>query len=635
MRFWGRRSGRPAFSLAELIVAMALLALGALVVAQAFTNMRSSRVYVKAEAEQLAELMRTLRQQAITQGRPMGLGIPSQGGTRTASDGYYVLEGEHNPKVIRRVLMGEERTVSLSGCFWPELAFQASTGGAFSNSSYTLANWEPPYPEDGLLMFLPSGEILTNLPTFQGEVALVLGYAVQASAGTVGGKPAHQLDRVKGPIVCWCSILGEVRLEAGLASAPGRVSDSAQSSLLATVPLLTPNTNSSPAFVVATGQSSPLIISPPANPNTLSTVAPGNTGTLRRQRYVSLKVTARDPDGDALYCSWVSGGSSGTFTKEGEVRMHYDPSDKLWTATWAWHPPESVSDNQEFSLEATISDKRGGTATLSGAISGGGSFRILPPGKLAFSRGNDTWMSNWDGSDPVIVARGLTHPRWSPGGTMICCSDPSGHLVVVTPDGRSRTPIFSGSGYTSAGSFNYRGNRVRFANQGSGVTQILEVEPWGGSASSWDYDEGGLLTTRFPAATDPVVDCHPGENSVLVSRSAGVPGPMVLIHEDSSTPDQTLVNGFDASFTRNGDVVYRTPTNQIAILSLTGGPGASSAVLSNPHLPRMSNNTNYGVFQADDGGRDNCFIFFDGAGLSRPQKLFNFPEPCRHPDWAE
>lgn len=107
-------------------------------------------------------------------------------------------------------------------------------------------------------------------------------------------------------------------------------------------------------------------------------------------------------------------------------------------------------------------------------------------------------MSNWSGSDPVIVAAGLTRPRWSPGGTMICCSNPAGHLVVVTPDGRSRTTIFTGAGYTSAGSFNHRGNRVLFANQGSGSTKILESEPWAAGGSDWDYNPGGACGHKFP-----------------------------------------------------------------------------------------------------------------------------------------
>jgi hypothetical protein len=638
MVIWGHRFRKQAFSIAELVVAMALLALGALVVAQAFTNMRSSRVYVKAEAEQVAELMRSLRQQAITQGRPLGLGIPSDNGTRTVSGGYYLLEGEHHPKVVRRILMGNQRAVQISGCHWPELPFQASSGGAFSNSSYTLANWEPPFPQDGLLMFLPSGEMLTNLPTHQGEAAVVLGYSLQTSASSVGGSPAIQLQQAKGPVVVWCSVLGEVRLEGGLQGAPGRISDTAPSSLAASVPPLTTGSNSNPVFVVAASQSSPLQVSPPANPNTLGSVAPGNTGTLRRSRYISLKVTARDPDGDALYCNWVSGGASGTFTKENEVRMHYDPTEQLWVATWAWHPPQTVADNQQFSLEATVSDKRGGSATLSGVLSGGGTFRILPPGKLAFSRGNDTWMSNWDGSDPVIVARGMIRPRWSPGGTMICCNKVgTGDLVVVSPDGRAQTPIHTATGYVSSGSFNYRSNQVRFVSQESGSTQIVEAQPWGGGESTWNCDETNLLA-QFPAGTDPVVDCNPNEEVVVVSNSAGVAGPIVLIRENNDTlPDETLlgVTGFDASFTHNGDLVYRNAANQVVIHPLGGGVDVTSAAQPNLRLPRMSNNRNYGVFQASDGTKDNCFLFFDGAGLSQPLQLFSFPEPCRHPDWAE
>lgn len=69
-------------------------------------------------------------------------------------------------------------------------------------------------------MFLPSGEVLTNLPTFQGEAAVVLGYSLQAAPSVVGGNPAIELQQAKGPVVVWCSILGEVRLEGGLQKGP-------------------------------------------------------------------------------------------------------------------------------------------------------------------------------------------------------------------------------------------------------------------------------------------------------------------------------------------------------------------------------------------------------------------------------
>lgn len=629
----GRRRQTLGLTMAELFIAMALLALGAAVVGQAFTNMRSSRVYVRSEAEQVAELLRSLRQQAITQGRPVGLGIPSQGGTRAASDGYYLLEGERRPKVVRRVVMDGDRAIQISGCYWPELAFGPPPTGAFSNSSYTLADWEAPYPQDGLIMFLPSGEMLTNLPTFQGEAALVLGYAVQVSGAALG----NLLQGAKGPVVVWVSVLGEVRLEGGISGAPGRVNEAAVGSAMGVVPPLSSNSNGNPSFVTITGQVSPLQMSPPANPNTLGTVAPGNTGTLRRKRYVSLKVTASDPDGDALTCAWTSGGNSGAFTKKDDVRMHYDPTLKVWVATWAWHPPDGATGNQQFSLEATVRDGRGGSATLSGAISGGGTFRILTPGKLAFTRGNDTWMSNWDGSDPVIVAYGMERPRWGRGSSMICCNKVgTGDLFICSPDGRSQELIYTASGYTSAGSFNHRGNRVLFAVDSGGVLEIKQVDPWGGNLGGWNYADPGLLPSP---TTRPVVDCHPNDDTVVVSHSvdgAG-PHPIVIIHEDDSVPDETLlVEGYDASFTRDGNsLVYRTVDGRMALYRLGDPAPATSAPMSSPRLPRMSNDGNYGVFQANDGSRDNCFIFFDGAGLSQPQKLFDFPEPCGHPDWAE
>lgn len=193
MTLWGPPKKRRGLTLAELILSIALLALGTSVLVQGFINLRGSRVSVKAEAEQLAELMRTLRQQAITENRPLGLGFPTQSGALPASNGYYVLEGEHRPKVTRRVVMVHDRSVQVSGCFWPELSFTPSPTSTFSNSSYSLSTWQVPYPQDGVLMFLPSGEVLTNLPTVQGEAALVLGYAIEGNSGNIGGQPAMQL----------------------------------------------------------------------------------------------------------------------------------------------------------------------------------------------------------------------------------------------------------------------------------------------------------------------------------------------------------------------------------------------------------------------------------------------------------
>lgn len=636
----GKRTRRLGLSLIELILSLALLALGAVVLAQGFINLRGARVHVKAEAEQLAELMRTLRQQAITENRPLGIGFPTQAGSRAASDGYYQLEGEQRPKVLRRVKTGRERTVQVSACFWPEMPFTQPPTTTFSNSSYGLSSWQVPYPQDGVLMFLPSGEVLTNLPTVQGEAAVVLGFAIEGTPSNVGGQPAMQLQRVNGPVVVWCSLFGEVRLESGLGSAASRVSQVVASGAPAEVPPLTPNSNSNPIFVNQPLKSAPLEVSPPANANTLSTVASGMTGTLRSKRYLSLKVTARDPDGDALWCSWrQQSGTAGTFTKTEDVRMVYDPKDQMWVATWAWHPPDAAVPGDEFPLEATIQDHRGGSATLSGLISGGGQFRILTPGKLAFRRGTDIWMSNWDGSDPVIVARNLSHPRWSHDGGAIVCSNSTTGLSVVTPDGRRRRDVCALPAVTwlSPGSFNSQNNRILMASETAGVVSLSEVNPWDAAQSPAGWPADPVLTANIPPGCKPVVDCSPADvNQVLVSPSGGAPGPMVLI--DRSQPANSIVlplTGSEASFCSSGEIIYRSASGQITRAPLTG-PAGATASLGNAHFPRStldSSGNGPVVVSGDDGGQ-NCLLYQNGNTLTGRLKLFSFPEVCTEPDFA-
>lgn len=654
MTLRGRRKRSQGLTLVELVLSLALLALGTSVLVQGFVNLRSSRASVKAEAEQLAELMRTLRQQAITENRPLGLGFPTQNGSVAASNGYYVLEGEHHPKVTRRILMMRDRIIQVSGCYWPELGFTPPPTTTFSNSSYTLSSWQVPYPQDGILMFLPSGEVLTNLPTVQGEAALVMGYAIQASPGNVGGQPAMQLDKVKGPEVVWCSLFGEVRLEGGVGGAAARASDGAASSGAASVPPLTPSGNANPTFVMQAGKTSLLDASPPPNANTLGSVAGGTSGTLRKGRYISLKVTARDPDGDPLFCSWEAG--QGTFTKGNDVRMVYDPKIDMWVSTFAWHQPESSGPGATYTLKSTISDHRGGQAVLSGLISGGGNFRILQPGRLAFQRGADIWMSNWDGSDPVIVAKQLGKPRWNHDGSSIVCLAPVTNAVtVVTPDGRRRLQLYTPPAgvWISPGSFNRRDDAILVATQtAAGGVSLGELSPWAPLAPT-DWLAGAAVPLpelgplEFPANSNPVVDCSPiNSERVIVSSSSAAGGPIVIIDKSTGTPVATKllttagtpIVGAEASFCPNGtEFVFRSATGQISRATIAGANVnvSASASLAGGLAPRLAGSAGCCVAAGDDGGKRNVFVYTDGTNLSPPLKLFSFPESCTDPDWAD
>lgn len=633
---------RQAFSLAEILVLLMLMGIAIVALNQAAVGMKSNRAHVRAEAEQLAELLRSLRQQAITQGRPVGLGIPSAGQSKAASAGYYLLEGEVRPKVVRTVTLGRERSVQLAGACWSEVPFVAGNPTSFTDSSYTLSNWQAPYPQDGLLMFLPTGEVLTNLPTYQGEVALVLGYALEGQWSTLSGRPAVRLDQAKGPMVVWCSLLGDVRQEAGLASAPHRTVAALVGSPSAALPPITPTSgNSAPVFISLPPLATPLQISPPPNPNTLGTVSPGNTGTLRLKRYVSLKVSARDPDGDALFCHWTSVGNLGRFTKEGEVQMRYDPSQDAWIGTWAWHAPAGAAASDVFELHAEVVDKRGGVATLNGSISGGGKFQILTPGRLAFTRGQDTWMSNWDGSDPVIVARGLSRPRWSRDGETLCCLNSTSlntQLWVVAPDGRAQQKLLDRAGtYLSQGSFSPSGSRIAFVQDTGTGPVIYQVPTWGGAVQPWSSADMSVLATAFPAGTEPVVDCHQDNENVMISGNNAA-GPVYLVNSTTVTLLPGVV-GAEASFSDDcSQVIYRSATGQIARSPfVTSGPWAPSATLDlgGARHPHLSKNGNYAVVQGDSGGQSNCFLIYGGLSLTQPLKLFDFAEPCGDPDWAD
>lgn len=80
-------------------------------------------------------------------------------------------------------------------------------------------------------------------------------------------------------------------------------------------------------------------------------------------------------------------------------------------------------------------------------------------------------------------------------------------------------------------------------------------------------------------------------------KSAGAPGPIVLINQDDTALDELLpISGFEASFTPAGDVMSsgNSCTNHVAIHSLHGSPPVSSVALpANVRLPRPSSNSDY------------------------------------------
>lgn len=326
--------------------------------------------------------------------------------------------------------------------------------------------------------------------------------------------------------------------------------------------------------------------------------------------------------------------------------MVYDPKIDMWVSTFAWHQPDlppASAYGATYNLKATISDHRGGQATLAGLISGGGNFRVLKPGRLAFQRGGDIWMSNWDGSDPVIVAKGLGKPRWNHDGNAIVCTGPGNSLTLVTPDGRKRINLYTpaAGAWSSPGAFNAYDNKIVVATQAAaGGVKVGDISPWGpGGMSDWGVSAlPNLGAVDFPPNSNPVVDSNPGDvNIAIVSRSDATGGSIVLI-DKNTTPIVTTklaVTGAEASFCPNGsEIVFRSASGQISRASIAGGVSAT-ATLGGAISPRLAGSAGFCVVGGDDGGQRNIFVYTDGTNLAAPLKLFSFPESCTDPDWAD
>lgn len=644
-----RGTRRSAFTLVEILVALAMIGLAFYMLMGSLQSFRTNRGVVRGDAEILAELLRSLRQQAMTQHRPVGLGIPSEDHTCGAAGGYYVLEGEVHPKIVRVVELKEGQAGQITAGFWAGPAFTGSPSSSFTASQYTLANWQPSRPNDSLVMFLPSGEVLTNLPTFQGQVALVLARSLRASWTSLSGQPCVEIAQAQLPMTIWCSILGEIRIETGLPGSAGLVSSApvAPATALAPLPALSSDPNASPQFVSPNTAGPLLEISPPPNGNTLTHVASGHTGTLAIDRYLSLKVAATDPNGDQLWCSWsctTSTSRPNAFTKAGEVPMIYNPRMQHWESTFAWHVMEPAP-GEEFRLDATISDHRGGSKLLSSQLTTGGQFRILTAGRLAFVRGNDTWISNWDGTDPVIVKKNRVNPRWSEDASLLLVREPgTGKLYKLSPDGRFEELIadFSSYGsYISAGEWRPDSSEVGFAAiDGTGNTMVRTADVWGGSIED-EWNGGAALP--LPAGSQPVVDFGNSDNVVL---SGDTVGPMYVLTKAGNVAltdaGGTPVLGAQAAW--NGTTLsFKNATGGIEIWSMTGTEGGLdwktnaqlhlSSALSNATGPRLNfNSPGYAVVEADDGANRNCFLLWGGGALGSPLKVFNFD--ARQPDWS-
>jgi prepilin-type N-terminal cleavage/methylation domain-containing protein len=516
------KAARRGFTLVEIVIALVIVGF---MLAAAIANFGTSNQSqsVGGVAQAFAAEIRSARSLAMASGWPTAIGIPSDGGTRSAATGFYQLEGPTSPRVTkRRSIKNEAPGVVFSVATWNKTsgeAWLASTPG--HGPGFSPNSWSPPYPKDYLLVFLPSGRVLSN-----GWARDPRGYSFVVSNGirVAGGSspdgepdfdvvpPAQQIVEATNPFTVTVSLDGAVSVQKGLVGGGVPESSGTGDSLIATLPPLTPKPTRPPELVNT--EAFPKV--PDAEEGSPAKVSVGGR--------LSLLVEAKSPDGVPLFARWKG---PGRFSSAEPVPLQWSPEDDLWRGRLEWRPPDDTADGDSFELSVQVSDVFG----LVNSEVGASSIQVTSstsPWKVVYLKSGQLWLVDMDGaSRQKISDEAFSDLETSPDGTQILAVK-SGRLVLVQPgigEVKALTPV--GMNVTDP-QWSGQRDRILFSSSNKVYTvrpdgsQLIELPlPNGGPSIS---PEGDKVTYQNWGIYTAAVD---GSNQVRLTSHRGDFGPSI------------------------------------------------------------------------------------------------------------
>ena len=448
-----------AFSMAEILVAVSILGL---VLFTAGPSLRSTSVSTKGTAQVLAAAFTEARQQAIAEGVPVALVIPSGGGTQAQADSYYIASGEE-PRVTRVQRLGVEQPgVRLMVGHWPldagklknpnlSTSISPPVGQAFQNS-FEVKNWHLSQAQDYAFVFTPQGRLVTNdLPHFDGAYHVVVSHGGSSTPASADGTPVttqapnmFALTKVGSPYTVSLNSAGNVRVTPGLVGAADNAVtqlEQAETSTPPEPPSLDPPSTEAPVVTSVSLLPDPEKLNIPEGADML--IAPG--------RPLSITVRAKSPERVPLYCQWTA--DSGGLSADHATRMKYLPESGEWESIWQWIPPETAAPGDQFTLQGKVRDaQRNETVAALGSTD-----PVIQVGddssKVVFQSDRDgnkeIYVMNIDGSGQTRLTKNPgvdDNPVWSPDGTKIAfASNREGNtgIYVMNADGSGQTRLSS------------------------------------------------------------------------------------------------------------------------------------------------------------------------------------------------
>jgi len=432
-----KKRQQTGFSIIEMMMALSIMAI---LMAVAAVNLRGtrSRTDTRGAAELLASSLRQARQTAIAEERAVAIAIPTNNGTLSHGMGYYRLVGETKPQVRNRVeFRNEYGSVSIFGGRYSGPVWTTTLPANLSTDGFELSDWLSPYPQDFMLVFLPNGTVVSNLPLGDGAYRLVI-----AKSFTYSGTPAN-LSAADSPTTVSVTANGQVTLSPQIPLADAMAYQPGTSLDGAPVPAISNPANTPPALV------DPFIeYDPKQNAQALAKIADvSSTITIPKNGIMTFSVHARDPDGDQLWCHWTG---SGSFSCAQGSKMVWDEVRKLWVGQWSWRVPANALAGDTFTLTCRVYDNRGGVTTPTEVGLQQPKATVIASQSLLCAMRDGVYRWNWDGTNAVRILSKedvgnteITKARWSPDFSTIAFVAYK-NLYLVSPEGHNLRTVLAG-----------------------------------------------------------------------------------------------------------------------------------------------------------------------------------------------
>lgn len=575
---------RAGFSLLEVLVTVTLAGLVLGLGLKGLGPGAKSSASTQGLAEEIAGVLQSARQRAISGGAPIAVGFPSAGGTSPRAGGYYLMEGEDHPRIVesRRFDAGYGEVAAFLGTWGNPVAARPK---AWANGDdFKATAWYDANKKDFRLVFTPSGTVFSNLGSLGGAYRIVV-----SDGATFAGWPAT-LQSAGKPRTVSVSTAGTVEILPGVVPSGGvqELPQAVQSSERRAVPDEVTNIfNGNPSFVGSIQ----------VQPNRgAAIVPPGVDGLVSLDGQVTLVARATDEQGGPLFSSWEG---PGTFSSPGEVRMEW--KNNAWESTWTWSPPETVTPGEIITLVCRVRDPQGNSVTSdqrtspSILVSSGG--RIL----AEYLGGSPTEGQNFDLLSPqgeVLVRPKIPNPQSSPmrgaltedgQGIVYTLWTPYPSIVYCSIDGKNSRTIFTGS----HPALDETTGTVAFVSGGC----------------SWGNLDGTLLGSYSPPGhSTSMVDKHGNQ---IVSLSYG--GDLIWFLTDSpSATVATIVQGINSEwaprFSPDGTkVAYRGGGGDIFTVEVNPAP---TGLLTPTQITTSGGVTNFDW--SPDGA---SMVFYRGSRL--------------------